>query len=68
VNIQVNHATLAGRNFGHRIIATHSSGVLGSIDMNRDKYVYAGMNSDTEAARQSIHPQGVFHAYINQSY
>jgi xylose isomerase len=35
VNIEVNHATLAGLDFEHEIAAALSYGIFGSIDMNR---------------------------------
>jgi len=35
VNIEVNHATLAGLDFEHEIAAAHAYGIFGSIDMNR---------------------------------
>ena len=35
VNIEANHATLAGHSFEHEIATAASLGVLGSIDMNR---------------------------------
>ncbi|HEY6452823.1 MAG TPA: xylose isomerase [Steroidobacteraceae bacterium] len=35
VNIEVNHATLAGLDFEHEIAAARAYGIFGSIDMNR---------------------------------
>jgi xylose isomerase len=35
VNIEVNHATLAGFDFEHEIAAARAYGIFGSIDMNR---------------------------------
>jgi xylose isomerase len=35
VNIEVNHATLAGLDFEHEIAAARSFGIFGSIDINR---------------------------------
>ena len=35
VNIEVNHATLAGLDFEHEIAAAQAYGIFGSIDMNR---------------------------------
>jgi xylose isomerase len=35
VNIEANHATLAGHSFEHEIATASSLGILGSIDMNR---------------------------------
>jgi len=35
VNIEVNHATLAGMDFEHEIAVARSYGIFGSIDMNR---------------------------------
>jgi xylose isomerase len=35
VNIEVNHATLAGLDFEHEVAAARAYGIFGSIDMNR---------------------------------
>jgi xylose isomerase len=35
VNIEVNHATLAGLDFEHEIAAARAFGIFGSIDINR---------------------------------
>jgi xylose isomerase len=35
VNIEVNHATLAGLDFEHEIVAAIAYGILGSVDINR---------------------------------
>ncbi len=35
VNIEVNHATLAGLDFEHEVAAAHTYGIFGSIDINR---------------------------------
>jgi len=35
VNIEVNHATLAGLDFEHEVAAARAYGILGSIDINR---------------------------------
>jgi xylose isomerase len=35
VNIEVNHATLAGLDFEHEVAAAYAYGIFGSIDMNR---------------------------------
>ena len=35
VNIEVNHATLAGLDFEHEIAAARAYGILGSVDVNR---------------------------------
>lgn len=35
VNIEVNHATLAGLDFEHEIAAARAYGILGSVDINR---------------------------------
>lgn len=35
VNIEANHATLAGHSFEHEIALAHALGIFGSIDMNR---------------------------------
>jgi xylose isomerase len=38
INIEVNHATLAGHTFQHELQAAADAGVLGSIDANRGDY------------------------------
>ena len=38
INIEVNHATLAGHTFTHELQAAADNGVLGSIDANRGDY------------------------------
>jgi xylose isomerase len=38
VNIEANHATLAGNSFEHEIATATSLGIFGSIDMNRGDY------------------------------
>ena len=38
INIEVNHATLAGHTFQHEIQAAADAGVLGSLDANRGDY------------------------------
>lgn len=38
INIEVNHATLAGHTFTHELQAAADTGVLGSIDANRGDY------------------------------
>ncbi len=38
VNIEVNHATLAGHTFDHELQAAADAGMLGSIDANRGDY------------------------------
>lgn len=38
VNIEVNHATLAGHTFPHELQAAADNGVLGSVDANRGDY------------------------------
>jgi xylose isomerase len=38
INIEVNHATLAGHTFQHELQAAADHGVLGSIDANRGDY------------------------------
>ncbi|MFK7895747.1 MAG: xylose isomerase [Myxococcota bacterium] len=35
INIEVNHATLAGKSFQHEVATAVASGILGSIDANR---------------------------------
>lgn len=38
INIEVNHATLAGHTFQHELQAAADTGVLGSVDANRGDY------------------------------
>ena len=38
VNIEVNHATLAGHSFHHEVVAALAGGIFGSIDVNRGDY------------------------------
>ena len=38
VNIEANHATLAGHSFHHEVATALSRGIFGSIDMNRGDY------------------------------
>ena len=38
VNIEANHATLAGHSFHHEIAVAIAAGIFGSIDMNRGDY------------------------------
>ena len=38
INIEVNHATLAGHTFEHEVQAASDAGLLGSIDANRGDY------------------------------
>jgi xylose isomerase len=38
VNIEVNHATLAGHSFHHEVAAALALGVFGSVDVNRGDY------------------------------
>ena len=38
INIEVNHATLAGHTFQHEIQVAADAGVLGSLDANRGDY------------------------------
>lgn len=38
VNIEVNHATLAGHTFQHELATASSLGILGSVDANRGDY------------------------------
>jgi len=35
VNIEANHATLAGNSFEHEIATAHALGIMGSVDINR---------------------------------
>ena len=45
LNIEVNHATLAGHTFQHELQVATDAGVLGSIDANRGDYQY-GWDTD----------------------
>jgi xylose isomerase len=38
VNLEVNHATLAGHSFHHEVAYAYASGIFGSIDVNRGDY------------------------------
>ncbi len=38
INVEVNHATLAGHTFTHELLVAADAGVLGSIDANRGDY------------------------------
>ncbi len=38
VNIEVNHATLAGHSFHHEVVTALAGGIFGSIDVNRGDY------------------------------
>src|SRR6267154_2527946 len=38
LNLEANHATLAGHSFHHEVASAISLGVLGSIDVNRGDY------------------------------
>jgi xylose isomerase len=38
VNIEVNHATLAGHSFQHEVATAYALGIFGSIDVNRGDY------------------------------
>jgi xylose isomerase len=38
VNIEVNHATLAGHTFQHEVATAFATGIFGSIDVNRGDY------------------------------
>ncbi|HEU5325486.1 MAG TPA: xylose isomerase [Candidatus Limnocylindria bacterium] len=38
VNIEANHATLAGHSFQHEVATATSRGIFGSVDMNRGDY------------------------------
>jgi xylose isomerase len=38
VNIEVNHATLAGHSFQHEVAVAMSRGIFGSVDINRGDY------------------------------
>jgi xylose isomerase len=38
VNIEVNHATLAGHSFHHEVLVALATGIFGSVDINRGDY------------------------------
>jgi xylose isomerase len=38
VNLEVNHATLAGHSFHHEVLAALAGGIFGSVDVNRGDY------------------------------
>jgi xylose isomerase len=72
VNIEVNHATLAGFDFEHEIAAARAYGIFGSIDMNRGDarngwdtgFTTGGFNFDAKLRRQSVDPTDLFLAHI----
>jgi len=45
VNVEVNHATLAGHSFEHELATANAHGILGSIDINRGDY-QSGWDTD----------------------
>lgn len=45
VNVEVNHATLAGHSFEHELATASAHGILGSIDINRGDY-QSGWDTD----------------------
>ena len=73
VNIEVNHATLAGHTFEHELCCAVDSGMLGSIDANRGDY-QNGWDTDqfpidafelTQAMMQIIRNGGLHNGGMN---
>jgi xylose isomerase len=73
INIEVNHATLAGHSFAHELRMAGDAGVLGSIDANKGDY-QNGWDTDefptniyetTEAMLEIISAGGFTHGGIN---
>ncbi|MDE6453028.1 MAG: xylose isomerase [Muribaculaceae bacterium] len=73
VNIEVNHATLAGHTFEHELAVAVDNGMLGSIDANRGDY-QNGWDTDqfpidnyelTQAMMQIIRNGGLGHGGTN---
>lgn len=63
VNIEANHATLAGHTFEHEIAMANAYGILGSIDMNRGD---AQCGWDTDQFPNSIPETALAFYYIMQ--
>ncbi len=73
INIEVNHATLAGHSFAHELRMAGDAGMLGSIDANKGDY-QNGWDTDefptniyetTEAMLEIISAGGFTHGGIN---
>ncbi|WP_299580868.1 xylose isomerase [uncultured Sunxiuqinia sp.] len=73
INIEVNHATLAGHSFAHELRMAADAGMLGSIDANKGDY-QNGWDTDefptniyetTEAMLEIISAGGFTHGGIN---
>jgi len=64
VNIEANHATLAGHTFEHELAMATSLGILGSVDMNRGD---AQCGWDTDQFPNSIPEIAMAYYYIMQS-
>jgi xylose isomerase len=73
INIEVNHATLAGHSFAHELRMASDAGMLGSIDANKGDY-QNGWDTDefptniyetTEAMLEIISAGGFTHGGIN---
>jgi xylose isomerase len=63
VNIEANHATLAGHSFEHEIETAHALGIFGSIDMNRGD---PQLGWDTDQFPNNIPEQALALYYILQ--
>ncbi len=73
LNLEVNHATLAGHSFAHELQVAHDAGMLGSIDANKGDY-QNGWDTDefptniyevTEAMMIILQNKGFEHGGIN---
>ena len=65
VNIEVNHATLAGHTFEHELQCAVDNGMLGSIDAVRGGGLQGGgTNFDAKTRRNSTDPEDIFIAHI----
>ncbi|HBL75138.1 MAG: xylose isomerase [Bacteroidetes bacterium GWF2_42_66] len=73
INVEVNHATLAGHTFAHELRMAADAGMLGSIDANKGDY-QNGWDTDefptniyetTEAMMEIIQAGGFTHGGIN---
>ena len=73
LNIEVNHATLAGHTFTHELLVARNAGLLGSIDANKGDY-QNGWDTDefptniyevTEAMMEIIQAGGFVNGGIN---
>lgn len=73
INIEVNHATLAGHTFAHELRMAADSSMLGSIDANKGDYQNGwdtdefptNINEATEAMLEFIQAGGLTHGGIN---